>query len=182
MMRHVLFALISVSCALAQPPSLIRIVRQGNIGAYTAGQPAVNVFGMSAISGSAESWLIEMHDSFASLEAVDNALARFSPVETASFPDLLAQAQILIAAYRPGLSYRADEGMGVFPKIRYLDVSIIRVRLGTEADLAKLLKLRSFSLDSVNRDRPEIVYRVISGGARGDLRGDRAHDILESSR
>jgi hypothetical protein len=170
MIRLCLLACLGVSCALAQPPSLIRIVRQGNIGAYIAGQAPVNVFGMSAISGPGESWLIEMHDSFASLEAVDHAVAGFNPLQTkdaASFPDLLAQSQTLIAAYRPSLSYRADEGMDMFPKIRYLDFAIIRIRLGTEADLARLVKLRGLSLDSINLNRPEIVYQVVSGAPAG---------------
>jgi hypothetical protein len=169
-MRPFLLACLAVSCALAQPPSLIRVVRQGNIGAYIGGRAPVNVFGMSAIAGPGESWLIEMHDSFASLEAVDHAVAGFSPLQTkdaASFPDLLAQSQTLIASYRPSLSYRANEGMEIFPKIRYLDFAIIRIRLGTEADLAKVLKLRSFSLDGINLDRPEMVYEIISGAPAG---------------
>jgi hypothetical protein len=169
-MRPFLLACLAVSCALAQPPTLIRVVRQGNIGAYITGQAPVNVFGMSAIAGPGENWLIEMHDSFASLEAVDRALAGFNPLQTkdaSSFPDLLAQSQTLIAAYRPGLSYRASEGMETLPKIRYLDLVVIRIKLGTEADLTRLLKLRSFSLDGVNADIPEIVYEVISGAPAG---------------
>jgi hypothetical protein len=170
MMRSFLLSLFVATCALAQPPNLIRLIRQGNIGAYTGGHVPVTVFGMSAIAGPAENWLIEMHDSFASVETVDRALARSGPLQTkdaGSFPDLLAQSQILIASYRPGLSYRADEGIQIFPKIRYMDVAIIRIRLGTESDLAKLLKLRNFSLDSINADRPEIVYQVVTGAPAG---------------
>ncbi len=125
---------------------------------------------MSAISGPAEDWLIEMHDSFASLETVDKVLNRASPLtpkDAAPFPDLLADSQTLIASYRPTLSYRADEGMQMFPKMRYLDIAVIRIRVGTESDLARLLKLRSFSLGSVNADRPEIVYQVVSGAPAG---------------
>ena len=168
-MRPFLIACLAVSCALAQPPSLIRVVRQGNIGAYNGGQAPVNVLGMSAIAGPGENWLIEMHDSFASLEAVDHALANslLQTKDAASFPDLLAQSQTLIASYQPSLSYRANEGMQMFPKIRYLDFAIVRIRLGAEADLAKLLKLRSFSLDGINLDRPEVVYEVISGAPAG---------------
>lgn len=170
MTRHLLLASLSVSCALAQPPNLIRVVRQGNIGPYITGQAPVNVLSMSAISGPAEDWLIEMHDSFASLETVDKVLNRASPLtpkDAAPFPDLLADSQTLIASYRPTLSYRADEGMQMFPKMRYLDIAVIRIRVGTESDLARLLKLRSFSLGSVNADRPEIVYQVVSGAPAG---------------
>jgi hypothetical protein len=170
MNRLLLLACLSGSCALAQPPNLIRVVRQGNIGPYINGQAPVNVFGMSAISGPAENWLLEMHDSFASLENVDRILSRASPLTTkdaAPFPDLLADSQTLIASYRPNLSYRADEGIQMFPKMRYLDLAIIRIPVGTEGVLARLLKLRSFSLGSVNADRPEIVYQVVSGAPAG---------------
>jgi hypothetical protein len=169
-MRPALLALLSVSCALAQPPNLIRLVRQGTIQPYVAIQALVNVLSTSVIAGPSENWLIEMHDSFASLENVDRALRRSSPLQTkdaAPFPDLLARSQTLVASYLPALSYRADEGMQLFPKMRYLDFAVIRIRLGTEADLARLLKLRSFSLDSINADRPAIVYQVVSGAPSG---------------
>jgi hypothetical protein len=54
MKRFLLLACLSVSYTLAQPPNLIRVVRQGNIGPSITGQAPVNVFGMSAISGPAE--------------------------------------------------------------------------------------------------------------------------------
>lgn len=168
MMRSTLLVWFLTTCAWAQPPNLIRLIRQGNIGAYNGGHVPVNVLGMSAVAGPAENWLIEMHDSFASLETVDQALAHPLQMKDAGpFPDLLAQSGILIASYRPGLSYRADEGMQMFPRIRYMDVAVIRIRLGTESDLARLLKLRSFSLDSINADRPEIVYQVVAGAPAG---------------
>jgi hypothetical protein len=169
MMRPLVLACLSVSCAFAQPPDLIRVVRQGNIGPYIATQAPANVLGMSAISGPAENWLIEMHDSFASLDSVDKVLrgVGLQMQDPAAFPDLLARSRNFVASYRPDMSYRADEGMQIFPKMRYMDLAIIRIRPGTEADLAKLLKLRSFSLDSINADRPEIVYQVLSGAPVG---------------
>ena len=165
-----LFALLSVFCAWAQPPNVIRLVRQGTIP-YAPGQAPVNVIAMSVIAGPAENWLIEMHDSFASLEKVDRMQRAAVPSDTrdsTAFPDLLSQSRMLVASYRPELSHRADEGAQLFPKMRYLDFAIIRIRLGAEADLAKLLKLRIFSLDSVNADRsPEIAYQVVSGAPSG---------------
>jgi hypothetical protein len=169
MTRPILFALLSVSCGWAQPPNVIRLVRQGVIP-YAPGQAPVNVIAMSAIAGPAENWLIEMHDSFASLEKVDRMQRAAVPSDTrdsTAFPDLLSQSRMLIASYRPDLSHRADEGVQMFPKMRYLDFAIIRIRLGADDDLAKLLKLRSLSLDSLNEDRPEIVYQVVSGAPSG---------------
>jgi hypothetical protein len=169
MMRPILFALLLVSCAQAQPPDVIRLVRQGTLP-YAPGQAPVNVIGMSVIAGPAENWLIEMHDSFASLEKVDRMQRAAVPSDTrdsTAFPDLLSQSRMLIASYRPELSHRADEGMRLFPRMRYLDFEVIRIHLGADAELAKLLKLRVFSLDSINADRPEIVYQVISGAPSG---------------
>jgi len=53
MMRPILLAWLSVSCALAQPPNLIRLVRQGTIGPYITGQAPVNVLAMTAMAGPA---------------------------------------------------------------------------------------------------------------------------------
>jgi hypothetical protein len=170
-MRSILLASFLASCALAQPPSLIRVIRQGSIQPYVSGQAQVNVLATSVIAGPAENWLIELHDSFASLENVDQALVAGGSLQTQNAPpfadDLLAQSRTLIATYRPGLSYRPDEGMQMFPRMRYLDFSVIRIRPGNEGDLGKLLKLRSISLDSINVDRPEIVYQVVAGAPAG---------------
>jgi hypothetical protein len=169
--RPLLLACVIVSCAvpvaLAQPPALVRVVRQGAIQPYVAGQARVNVVAMSAVAGPGEHWLLELHDSFTSIEAADQALNSVpapAPLEPDTF---VAGARSLIATYRPGLSYRPDEGIRMFPKMRYLDVTLLRIKPGNEPDLAKLLRLRSVSLDSINMDRPEIVYRVISGAPEG---------------
>jgi len=169
MMRPILLTWLSVSCALAQPPNLIRLLRQGQVQPYIAGHAPVSVLGMTAITGPAENWLMEMHDSFANLDSVDKVLrgVGLQTQDPAAFPDLLAQSRSLVASYRPDMSHRADEGVQMFPKMRYMDLVIIRIRVGTEADLAKILKLRSLSLDSINEDRPEIVYQVVSGAPTG---------------
>ncbi len=169
MKRSILLFWLAVSCAPAQPPNLIRLLRVGQIQPYIMGHAPINVLGMTPITGAPENWLIEMHDSFASLDSVDKMLGgvALQTQDPAAFPDLLAQSRNLVASYRPDMSYRADEGVQMFPKMRYLDMAIIRIRLGTDADLAKLLKLRSFSLDSINADRPEIVYQVVSGAPVG---------------
>lgn len=170
MKRAILLLSISVCGAFAQPPGLLRVIRQGTIQPYAAGQARVNVLAMSGIAGPAENWLIEMHDSFASLESVDQSLAAAAyqgPDATLSPDPLAALSRSVIATYRPGLSYRPDEGIKMISKMRYLDVALLRIKPGDEADLAKLLRLRSVSLDSVNVDRPEIVYRIIAGAPEG---------------
>lgn len=81
MTRPILFALLFVSCACAQPPNVIRLVRQGTIP-YAPGQAPVSVIAMSVIAGPAENWLIEMHNSFASLEKVDRLERAAVPSDT----------------------------------------------------------------------------------------------------
>ena len=51
----------------------------------------------------------------------------------------------------------------MFAKARYFQVSIYRVRPGAEADFAQIVKLWREGIDSVNLDRPDLVYQVISG-------------------
>jgi hypothetical protein len=172
MTKIILLSGIFINAAAAQP-SVIRVIRNGFIQAYSAvghadPYPGVTVFGMSAISGLPENWLIELHDSFASLEDLDNYLKQvpLAPGATQS-DELLNSSRALIAVYRPGLSYRPDQAVQSFPKMRYVDVVIYRVRPGTEGDFGKFLKLRGFGQDSINLDRPDLVYQVTSGGPSG---------------
>jgi hypothetical protein len=59
----------------ADPPELLRMIRNARDAEsrqiYATAGAAVNVLGMRAVSGLDEAWLMEMHDSFASLEGVD---------------------------------------------------------------------------------------------------------------
>jgi hypothetical protein len=127
---------------------------------------------MRAVSGLDEAWLIEMHDSFASIEEVDQSLASARPRNSHRrtyqlSDDVLAPARLFIALYRPGLSYRPDEATKNLPKARYLLVSIYRIRPGNEAAFAEIVKLRRARRDSINLDRPEIAYEVVMGTMSG---------------
>jgi hypothetical protein len=124
---------------------------------------------MRAVSGPDEAWLIEMHDSFASLEGVDQALASGRPLKDSSAvpDDLLPPARLLIAIYRPGLSYRPEEAVKNLPKARYLLISFYRMRPGNEALFAQVVKLQRARNDSINLDRPELAYEVVTGAISG---------------
>jgi hypothetical protein len=173
MKKITLLAGMFASCALAQPPAIIRIIRNSVVQPYMDAKSAVNVIGMSSISGFSETWLVELHDSFGSLEDLDQALAvtgsYYIPVQPpiTTGDDVLPPSKTLVGIYRPALSYRPDQAIQSFPKARYFDVIFYHIRPGTEAAFANFLKLRGFSLDSINLDRPEIVYQVISGGKTG---------------
>jgi len=166
-----------IAQAWADPPVLLRIVRNArdteSRQIYATAGTAVNVLGMRAISDLDEAWLMEMHDSFASIEGVDQALAsarqaRNSPGSAYPVPDeVLGPARSLIALYRPGFSYRADEAGKSFPRARYLLVSIYRTKPGDETAFAGIVKLRRAVNDSINLNRPEIAYEVVAGTVSG---------------
>jgi len=159
--------------APSQPPALIRIVRNlaapdsDPIRGYADAQTQVNVLGIDSLTGSAESWLIEAHESFASIEAVAAALANTRQAQTAMPADSLQLSMTTIAVYRVGLSYRPDEAAAALPKARYLNVSVYRIRAGADLEFVELMRIRRKGLDAVNMDRPEIAYQVISGAPSG---------------
>jgi hypothetical protein len=77
--------------------------------------------------------------------------------------DVLAQAKTLMAVYRPWFSYRPDQAARMLPRTRYFSVSLYRIRPGADGDFAELLRARKDFFDSINLDRPEIAYQIISG-------------------
>jgi hypothetical protein len=169
-------------CALAQtpgePPPLIQLVRGAGASVavtrpYPDARAAVNVLGMTSIAGAAETWLVETHNSFASIEDLDRAIRSAAPsMDPPEAPDrnrddLLASSRSLIALYRPAWSYRPDLAIRMFPNARYFHISIYRMRPGADAEFAELAKERKLHFDSINADRPEIAYQVMLGAPSG---------------
>ena len=161
--------------APTEPPPILQLIRRpGAITApirpYADARAAVDALGMVSITGPPEAWQIESHQSFASIEDLDKAVGPVSPLTSPSGPlqeDTLALSSTLIAFYRPGWSYRADQAIRMFPRAHYFHVTIYRVRPDAENDLGELVKLRRVSSDSVNLDRPDLAYQVISGAPSG---------------
>jgi hypothetical protein len=176
-MRTILLVGIFAAGAFAQAPTdippIIQLVRKPGIVAastrpYANARAAINVVGMTAITGLPETWQLEAHFSFASIEDLDKGLTAVTPLRAdPSQDDVLAPARAMLALYRPALSYRPDQAIRLFPKARYFMVSIYRIRPGTEAEFGELVKLRRLSQDSVNLDRPDIAYQVASGAPSG---------------
>ena len=172
-----LFAFGAVAQSQTEPSPLVQLTRRPGIDAtairrYVDARVAVNVLGMVSITGPAETWLLASHDSFASIEDVDKAARSVTQArpddQLDQLPgDLLALSKSLIALYKPGWSYRPDQAIRMFPKARYIHVTIYRTRPGAQADFSELVKLRRGSFDSINLDRPEIAYQVISGASSG---------------
>jgi hypothetical protein len=156
---------------------MIQLVRKPGIAAapirpYGDARAAINVVGMIAITGIPETWSVEAHYSWASIEDVDHGLAAAgyrSPANPEYFmqDDVLTPSRTMLAAFRPNWSYRPDQAIRLFPRARYFQVTIYRIRAGTESDFSELIRLRRLSQDSVNLDRPDIAYSVISGAPSG---------------
>jgi hypothetical protein len=141
--------------------------------AYATAGAAVNVIGMAAITGLAETWLLEAHDSFASVERLDRVLSSLPPAPGTgdlSDPlqdDVLAPSRTMIAIYRDAWSNRPADAIRSLPKARYFQFAICRIRLGAEAEFGELVRLRRATSDSINLDRPELAYQVVSGAPAG---------------
>jgi hypothetical protein len=175
-MKIILLAAFSVCAAVAQsstePPPLLRLHRflgAASVRPYADAHISVDVVGMAAITGRPETWLIEVHDSFAGIEDVDKALAPSRDRGEQDLPsgDILAGSGSLIAVYRPGFSYRPEQAIQALGKARYCQVSLYQVHPGSETEFAELVKSRRIAFDSMNLDRPDLAYYVLSGGASG---------------
>lgn len=162
----------------AEPPPLIQLIRKPRISAapirpYAEARAALNVIGMTSVTGLPETWLVEAHASFASVEAVDRAIGMVTPsnpgseILSASAEDIVPPGRTLIGLYRPDWSYRSEQATRMLPAARYFHVSIHRIRPGSENEFAELVRLRRFGMDKANLDRPDIAYQVISGAAAG---------------
>ena len=169
-------------CAEAQthqgePYFLVRIVRSpirpepnAAVEPYRASRAAVDVIGMNATTGTSQTWLIESHRSFSSIEETDKALSQ-APLTRNSRGEIdeevFAPSTRLIGLFRGGLSYRPEEAIKLMHTARYFQVTIFRIRPGADFELAELVRLRRAAFDSINLDRPEIGYQIISGSTSG---------------
>ncbi|MGD0777764.1 MAG: hypothetical protein ABSC05_33665 [Candidatus Solibacter sp.] len=181
-MRILLLAGMLSSAAAAQsltePPPIVQLVRKPGIGGaslkpYANSGAAINVIGMASVTGLPETWLVEAHYSFASVEDLDQRIGALAPVRAFSDDgdplqdDVLAPSRTMLGQYRPNWSYRPDQAIRMFPRARYFQISLYRIRPGMEADFGELIRLRRATADVVNLDRPDLVYQVISGAPAG---------------
>jgi len=173
-------AVCAAAQGLTEPPPIIQLVRKPGTGdaslkPYADAGVAVHVVGMRAVTGLPETWMVEAHYSFASVEELDQKLAALAPARVtndASDPmndDVLTPSRTMMGLYRPEWSYRGDEAIRNFAKARYFQISVFRIRPGAEAGFTQLIRLRRASADVINLDRPELAYRVISGAPSGTL-------------
>jgi hypothetical protein len=176
-MRNIALVLSLAASAAAQspsdPPPLLQLTRipHGNRTErpYLSAKAAVDVIGLASITGMPETWLIEAHQTFASIEDLDTALrghAAAAPANQFGEPqsdELLGAPRTIVAAYMPGFSYRPSEAARNLPKARYFRVSIYRLKPGSSDIMDTLHTQRRQEYNAVNLDRSELAYRVISG-------------------
>jgi hypothetical protein len=164
--------------AITEPPPILQVVRKPGFAAaavrpYADAKAVANVIGLSAVTGLPETWFVETHLNFGSIEELDRALNAAGAPRAAGGSnegggdDVLAPARTMIAVYRPNYSYRPEQAARMLARARYMHVTVYRVRGGTESDFSSLVNLRRANLDSMNLDRPDMGYEVISGAPSG---------------
>lgn len=163
-----LIAGVAVAQSLATDvPPIVQLLRKpgsaAEIRPYGNSRAEVNAIAMRSVTGLPETWTMEAHYSFASIEDLDQRLAGAPPARD----EVTSPAQAMIGVYRPGLSFRPAEALRLLPKSRYMSVTIFRIRGGAEGDFAEFIRLRRATADAVNLDRPDLAYQVMSGTAAG---------------
>ena len=173
-MQKLWIALALVPAAFSQaptmPPPIVQISCESGaftvpVKPYQEAQAAIDVVGMVSATGTPQTWSLELHNNFASIEDLHQALSKASYRAGAGVPnqpqdDLLAPPRTMIALYEHDWSYRPDEAVRLLPKARYVSVTIHRIHVGLEDQFAQLVHLRKLTNASINLNRPELAYRV----------------------
>lgn len=182
-----LFVLLAAVSAAAQnptPPQVLRIIRQTikpgaaaeheKIGANVARGVArakypANFLALSSMSGEPETWILESHDSFASVEAASTFVENTPAVKwwlgqsEAQSSASLAGVRRLLAIYRPDLSYRGDQFAQNMPQMRYISVVLVRLLPARDSEFAEAVRLVKGAYEKSASDQPLVIYQVISG-------------------
>jgi hypothetical protein len=150
--RGLAFWWIAASLAFAQispePPKVLRITRQivkpgraaaaeriGTLAAHAMARtkyPA-NLLALSSVSGESEIWILESHESFASVEEADAFVEKTPALKwslgqyDAQNGELVSIVRRLLAVYRKDLSYHGEQLAQGLPKMRYLSVVMVRL-------------------------------------------------------
>jgi hypothetical protein len=151
--------------APSEPPPLVQILRGPGAAALhpyarlaVQTEPALpNVLALRAITSTPESWFVELHDSFASVERLDSALAKLDETEGGD----AAAARVQLAIYVPLWSNRPAEAVALLSRARYYSVIVCEAGTGLDKDFAETMSRPP--AESWSQNRPALGYRVISG-------------------
>jgi hypothetical protein len=182
-----LFCGITAAQAQNDPPPVIRVyveqVKPGKSAAHEksessyvkafakANYPA-HYIALSTMTGPDEVWFVEEHASFAEVEQVEKAsqappLKADLEMASATDGEYLSAARSLIGVYRKDLSYHGEQAVGGLPKARYLNVISVRIKSGTERQLAAAVKDLVDLYNNAQFQQPVVVYQIISGAQMG---------------
>ena len=134
--------------------------------------PAYDI-GCDVVAGPSEAWFFEAHDSFKSIQNVQQLVEKNAAMKAdyanldSMDGELRANSSIMIAVYRDDLSYRAGQFAQDLPKMRYFSLSIMRIRPYSDARLAELAKQVIGADERANIEVPVATYQVVSGGPAG---------------
>jgi hypothetical protein len=174
MKRLALAAMVSFAAAAQTPPPILRLLRNPSLttmAPYANAGAKIEALGLRASTGTPETWVIEQHPTFASIETLDQAMGGAATIVTNGGgvlqDELLGPGRILIAFYREGWGYHSEDAIRMLPRARYFNVTIYRVRPDADNDMHNLLMAHHAELDSMNLNQPDLVYHVISGGSSG---------------
>jgi len=180
----VLLVVASAAAQSANPPQVLRVIRQTikpgasaeheKIGANVARGVArakypANFLALSSMSGVPETWILESHNSFASVEAAA-AFVESTPAvkwwlgqNEAQSGASVTEVRRMLAIYRPDLSYRGDQFAQDLPKMRYMSVVLVRLLPARDSDFAEAVRLVKGAYEKSGSDQPLVIYQVISG-------------------
>src|SRR6266851_4093535 len=186
--RGLAFFLITALSAFAQtpqePPKVLRITRQTvkpgraaaqeRIGTLTAHAMArtkypANLLALSSVSGESEVWLLESHESFASVEEADAFVEKTPALKwslgqyDAQNGELVSAMRRMLAVYRKDLSYHGEQLAQGLPKMRYLSMVMVGLHPARDAEFADAIKLVTGNYEKINSDQPLVIYQVVSG-------------------
>jgi len=165
----------------ADPPAFLRLIRStvrpscrsDMLLPYRRSRPEVHVFGGETISGASEVWLLETHDTYASLEALDQRLQTSSyqhlRINTDAADDLVTSAKSMIAVYHAAWSYHPETALRNLATARYLQAFVYRYRPGSDSTFSTLMDNRRRAFESIGSERAELCYRVTSGAESGTI-------------
>ena len=166
------------------PPKVVRIFRdvlkpgraaaQEKLGTNLARAAArakypVNYLALNSVSGESEVWLLEAHDSFASIENA-HAFVEKTPVlkwfisqYEAQEGELVSSSRRMLAAYRQDLTYRGAQSAQDLPKMRFLSVVMLRLHPARDAEFSESVKAVTAAYETIKSDQPLVIYQVVSG-------------------
>jgi hypothetical protein len=180
----VFLAAVGAAAQTSGPPQVLRIIRQSikpgagaeheKIGANIARGVArakypANFLALSSISGLPETWILESHDSFASVEAATTFVESTPAVKwwlgqyETQAGAAINEIRRMLAIYRPDLSYRGDQFAQDMPKMRYVSVVLVRLLPARDSDFAEAVRLVKGAYEKSASDQPLVIYQVISG-------------------